>query len=153
MTRARGSGPSILEVASTAGALLACALSGLACARAGSELRRYTYPPGFDYITSQEIEGTMWQIAVLVERLDEILENDDVANAHRVEIRQILTALESASDELKAEGSSSNHPALSQNLDRFRSDIRRARLGVEHDPPSYLRASAIPGACVYCHEG
>jgi hypothetical protein len=123
----------------------------LACANPAAELRKHTYPPDFRYIESQEIEGAMWTLAALAERLHDISSEPADADAHRIEIVGILSNMEALTNSLKRDGIPSNHPRLNRNLDKFRADIQAASRAVEHDPPNYLRAAAIPGACVYCH--
>lgn len=51
-----------------AGLLLASAF--IACADVSSRLRRYTYPPDFNYIAEEQLRSTMWQLARDVRELD-----------------------------------------------------------------------------------
>jgi hypothetical protein len=125
----------------------------LACAENAARIRRHTYPPDFQYLSDQEIQSTMWQVAALTTSLDEIFDNPDLVSARRLEILGLLDQLETSVDALRHEGVSTNHPLINANLDTFREDIEKARRDVAREPPSYLRASAIPGACKYCHGG
>lgn len=133
------------------GALLVAGLLLSSCGGFFDRLRRHTYPPDFRYITQDQLESTMWQLAAQAERLDQITQDPALMDAHRAEIRLILEQMEGTTNQLKTEGTPANHPMINANLDRFRADIRSARRGVEHEPPSYVRAAAIPAACVYCH--
>ena len=39
------------------------------------------------------------------------------------------------------------------NLPNFRQDLRTAREAIERDPPNFLLAGPLTGACIYCHGG
>jgi hypothetical protein len=152
MNRApRSSPPTPLRLLSIAVAIAAATLMLTSCASYLSGLRRHTYPPDFRYITQEQLESTMWQLAAQAERLDQITRDPDRLDPHRDEIRVILEQMERTTNQLKTDRTPANHPMISANLDRFRADIRSARRGVDHEPPNYLRAAAIPSACVYCH--
>jgi len=148
--------PSLISSLRRARIVLALSLGLLAvglfaCNEAATTLRKSTYPPGFRYISPEQIQGTMWQLASLTDRLDRLTDDPARLDANRDEIEQVLRALESAADELKKEGVPANHPLIHANLDAYRGDVRAALRSVEREPPSYLRAAALPGACVYCH--
>jgi hypothetical protein len=144
-----------MSMSKRAAVLLAGASMGLmllgACAEQAAELRKHTYPPDFQYITQDQLQMTMWQLAALTHQLDAMAAQPEHLPAQRFELIQLLTQLERAADDLKAEGVPSNHPLLNAHLDDFRDDIRAARLDVSREPPSFRRASRLTGACVYCH--
>jgi hypothetical protein len=132
-------------------ALVVGSLGQLACADFPADVRRHTYPPNFRYITQDQIQSTMWQLASLVESLEETLSRPHHDDEGRAKITSILAQMEAAVRTLKGEGVPSNHPLVNANLDTFRLDVIEARRAIQREPPSYLRASAIPSACRYCH--
>ncbi len=52
---------------------------------------------------------------------------------------------------LDQSGWPTNHPNVDMNLPGFRRDLKFAREAVEHDPPNFLVAGPVIGACVQCH--
>lgn len=133
------------------GGLLVALGAWVSCADAGRELRKHTYPPDFQYITTDQLHSTMWQLAALTTRLDEMSQQPELLPAQRFELMELLKQLERTAGALKDEGVPSNHPLLNAHLDTFRDDVIAARRDVSRDPPSYRRAMRLPGACVYCH--
>jgi len=123
----------------------------LGCVDTAKQVRQYTYPPDFRYITREELRSTMWQLAYHLRELNQLMRGPDTPEQHRQEIIDQLRAMESAATRLG--GWPSNHPLVEMNLPSFRRDIRTAREAVERDPPDFLLAGAITGACVYCHRG
>ena len=126
-------------------------LSG--CEGAAKQVRQYTYPPDFRYITREELRSTMWQLAYHSRELNQLMRGPDTPQQHRAEIIEQLRAMESAAARLSQSGWPSNHPLIEMNQARFRQDIRTAREAVERDPPNYLLVAPVTGACVYCHGG
>jgi len=123
----------------------------LGCVDTAKQVRQYTYPPDFRYITREELRSTMWQLAYYQRELNQLMRGPDTPAQHRQEIIDQLRAMESAAARLG--GWPSNHPLVEMNLPSFRRDIQTAREAVERDPPNFLLVSAITGACVYCHRG
>ena len=70
-----------------------------------------------------------------------------------IEIIENLQAMERAAGQLDQSGWPTNHPLIDMNLTKFLRDIRFARESVERDPPNFLLAGPLMGACVYCHGG
>ncbi len=105
---------------------------------------------GLQIAGNESTELAMRELAGKVGELDGILrsvrpleafDQDRVAVLLR-EIDELSTGLEQLPP--------GAHPPLA-NLGRLRADVRRAREGVEADPPDYYFAGAVSGACVYCH--
>jgi len=46
---------------------------GAACRGLARRVRPYTYPPGFSYITPEQLRSSMWVLAAEVNELDERL--------------------------------------------------------------------------------
>jgi hypothetical protein len=126
-------------------------LSG--CASFSSWVRQYTYPPDFRYITREQLRSSMWQLARHVRELDRTIRAPERGEQQRGEILEHLRAMEQAADSLNRTGWPSNHPLIDMNLTSFRRDIGLARDAVERDPPNYVLAGSLSGACVYCHRG
>jgi hypothetical protein len=134
----------------------------LACAGA-QEIREYTYPRSFEYISRGEIQTTMGQLAVQVRRLDELLIGTEPRTVEdRVESpvhdgrrqRKVVELLEDMERVARALGTGdvrSNHPRLDEGADPFRERLAAARRAAERDPPNYYLAGTVSGACRYCH--
>jgi hypothetical protein len=126
------------------------------CAGAAEELREYTYPRDFEYVSRGEIRGAMGQLAVHVRRLDALLGDPPSGMprepvALRGEVVRELAALEQAARALGSGDVRSNHPRLDEGADAFRERLAAARRAAERDPPSYYLAGTVSGACRYCH--
>lgn len=125
----------------------------LGCAGAAKQVRQYTYPPDFRYITRDELRSTMWQLAYHSRELNQLMRGPETPQQHRAEIIEQLRAMENAAASLGQSGWPSNHPVIDTNLPNFRRDLRTAREAVEGDSPNFLLVAPVTGACVYCHGG
>jgi hypothetical protein len=114
-------------------------------------VRQYTYPPDFRYIERDQLRSTMWQLAYHSRELNRLLSQAEQQEPDRAEIVAQLRGMEQATEKLNTSGWPSNHPLVAMNLPNFRRDIKFAREAIERDPPNYLLASHISGACAYCH--
>ena len=133
--------------------LLALSTQALACAGFGPWLRQYTYPPDFRYITPEELHSTMWQLAYHSRELHRLMSLSSTPQLYRSDILEQLRGMERAAEKLDQSGWPTNHPLVDMNLANFRRDIRTAREAVEREPPNFLLAGPLTGACVYCHGG
>ena len=59
--------------------------------------------------------------------------------------------MEQAATELNRTGWPSNHSLIDENRSDFLRDIKIAGDSIRHDPPNFLLASSVTGACVSCH--
>jgi hypothetical protein len=142
----------MLMVARSLFAVLAALSLLSACAGFSSWLRRYTYPPGFNYVTSEQLRSTMWQLARDVRELDRTVRQDGaIDETRRAEILRLLASMDEVTGRLSRQGQRSNHPIIDTNLPTFKRDIDLARKAVESTPPNYTLVGLLPGACVYCH--
>jgi len=123
------------------------------CADVARSLRQYTYPPDFRYLTREEVRSAMWQLAYHSRELGRLVRGTDASQHRRSEIIEHLRAMESAAASLDQSGWPSNHPLIDMNLANFRQDMMTAREAVERDPPNFLLAAPLTGACIYCHGG
>jgi len=130
-------------------------LSGTAaCADLAASVRRHTYPPGFQYITREQLESNMWQLAQAVHGLRHALQDPTpIDAARRAEIQRLLRAMDLAARDLSAHGWPTNHPWVDANIDTLRADIAQAERSVAMEPPNYILAGAVSSACLYCHTG
>jgi hypothetical protein len=126
-------------------------LQVLGCADFPGWVRQYTYPPGFHYITDEQLRSTMWRLAFHSRELNRLMISSVTPESHREEILEHLDAMERAGRELNRTGWPSNHPLVDANRSSFLQDIRTAEEAVSRDPPNFLLAGAVSGACVYCH--
>ena len=132
-------------------ALFAFQLMG--CADLTRWVRQYTYPPEFRYIERDEVRSTMRQLAFHARELNRLIQSSDGPQKQRSEIIEHLRAMEEAAEKLDQSGWPTNHPLIDMNLPSFRRDLKFAREAIEREPPNFLLAGPVTGACVYCHGG
>jgi hypothetical protein len=131
---------------------IAALLALCACAGLAREVREYTYPRDFEYLTEGEIHSAMGQLAVHVRALDALLaEGETRGGAQRDEVVELLRAMEQDTRVLGSGDVRSNHPMLDEGIDAFRERVASARREAQADPPSYYLAGTVSGACRYCH--
>jgi hypothetical protein len=141
-----------MTLARTSLASLMVAVVAVACSGWKETLRSGTYPPSFEYISSEQLDSVMWQMARDTRDLEQILaQNGAVSDADRRQVLALLAAVYDESGRLGSEGTRTNHPMLDDDRDRFRADVATARHGVESEPPSYSLARTVSAACVHCH--
>ena len=129
---------------------IAAVLSG--CARFAEWVRQYTYPPNFNYITTEQLRSTMWLLAKDVRELEERVRRPGEFNeVQRAQIISLLASMEDNAASLSRSSLTSNHWIIDVNLPAFRQEVNLARRQVEHDPPSYKLVALLPGACLRCH--
>lgn len=126
-------------------------LSG--CADVARWVRQYTYPPEFRYVEHDEVRATMRELAAHSRQLNQLLHQDEAPRQHRGEIIEHLRAMEQAAEKLDQSGWPTIHPKVDMNLPTFRRDLKFAREAIEREPPNFLLASPVTGACAYCHGG
>jgi hypothetical protein len=133
--------------------LTACvvALQASSCADFAAWVRQYTYPPTFHYITDEQLRSKMWQLAFHSRELRELIASPEKTALHRADVLQHLRVMEQAMIDLNRTGWPSNHPLVDANRSNFLRDIKTAQEAVGHEPPNFLVAGAVSGACVYCH--
>jgi len=125
----------------------------LGCADFAGRFRQYTYPPGFHYITTEQLRSTMWQLAYHSRELNRLMAVSATAESHRAEILAHLESMEQATIELNRTTWPTNHPLIDKNRSNFLRDIKVAEQAIRREPPNFLLASSVTGACIYCHGG
>ncbi|MDO6459478.1 hypothetical protein Q4485_02100 [Granulosicoccaceae sp. 1_MG-2023] len=129
--------------------LLLAAGAGLA---ACAQIRSVTYPAQVRYIDRQEIESTMYAMAVQLHQLDELVAGAASAPAVQPRVVGVLGEINRLASTLGEEGQSTNHPALDAQLDGFLTQVSRARLQAQQEPPNYYEAGRLSGSCSACHQ-
>jgi hypothetical protein len=128
-------------------------LQPFGCAGFAGWVRQYTYPPGFHYISSEQLHSTMWRLAYHSRELRELMASPEELADHRDDVLRHLRIMERATIDLNRTGWPSNHPLIDANRTSFLQDIRIAQEAVSRDPPNFLLVASVSGACAYCHAG
>jgi hypothetical protein len=123
----------------------------LGCADFAGWVRQYTYPPTFHYISTEQLRSTMWRLAYHSREVNQLLRSTGTIESHRKEILEHLEAMARAATELNRTGWPSNHPLIDENRSNFLRDIKMAGDAIRSEPPNFLLAGSVTGACVYCH--
>jgi hypothetical protein len=130
--------------------VIAVQLSG--CSDLARWVRQFTYPPEFRYVERDEVRGIMRVLAAHARAVNQLMmRQDDPPQEHRAEIAEHLRTMEQAAEKLDQSGWPTNHPQVDMNLPTFRRDLKSAREAIEHEPPNYLLAGPVTGACIRCH--
>jgi len=115
-------------------------------------VRRYTYPPDFNYIDARQLDSAMWRMADQVRSLDAALRDVSMPDGKRQKaIVEALDGIAAAGRMLGSDHRTSNHPVLDEHLPQLLDDVAMARDAAADTPPRYALAGAVAGACVYCH--
>lgn len=123
----------------------------MGCADFARWVRQYTYPPEFHYVERDEIRSAMTRLGFHSRALNQLLRSSDDVETNRSEIVAHLKAMDEAAEKLDQSGLPSNHPLIDMNLPRLRRDLKFAQEAIEREPPNFLPAGSVTGACVYCH--
>ncbi len=134
--------------------VLAFSVLAIACkSDVGAEMRKATYPPDFAYISKEQLQSTMWQLARDASEVDRLAAKPaPLSLADRNTLVALLGSMEAEVDHIGAEGKRTNHPMLDEKRDQFRADLVAARRGVESEPPNYTLARTVSTACTRCHQ-
>jgi len=133
-------------------AVVAASATAFACSGPPEAVQPQPPAPAFNYITDEQLESAMWQLASGVKSLEAILGNrGPVTQSQRLEVMRILDQMMAAADDLGPDGVSTNHPRITANLGRFREKLTIARGSVAMEPPRYYLVGALSGACLACH--
>lgn len=122
------------------------------CAEMTPAVRHEIYPPGFDIENGQPLNSRMQQLGVELQRLDLALASpeDEPVNLQQQVIGN-LTEIERIAGFLQVSELASSHPSLSNDMDQFLADVRKARQDASANPPRYYMAGHITGKCINCH--
>lgn len=133
--------------------LICCAILLSACQNDVLDtVRKVTYPPDFNYISSDDLHDTMQSFAWYTTLLDNNLrDTSKVTKEQRLSAIDILGKMEKLSHELGSASLSSNHNIVSLNIDLFRQRIVDARIGLQQEPPNYYLVGSVSAYCLNCH--
>ena len=115
-------------------------------------IRSVTYPPGVHYIDKQEIESTMYSMAVELRQLDALITADTDSSAVQTRVVAVLDEINRLASSLDKDGQASNHPAIDARLGDFLAQVTRASLQAQRVPPNYYEAGRLSGSCSACHQ-
>lgn len=123
------------------------------CNDIAATVRQVTYPPDFTYVTTDELQSRMQQLAYNLQQLDQALA-DETADSPELQqdVAERLRNIERIGSSIQAGEAGSNHPFLEDELAGFLANIRQARMAVARNPPSYYMVGRISGGCVNCHQ-
>ena len=132
--------------------LLAAIFFLTACSVNGNAFPQIANPPAFDYADGEELRSRMHQLAWELQQLDLALVTElDNNPAFQREVTDTLSNIERIAGYLQSGDISSRHTFLEDGMDRFLTDVRRARTDATLGSPRYYMAGRISGACVNCH--
>lgn len=149
-----------IEVRAVKVTLLATALLLSGC----TQIRMLTYPPDFSYLDSASVKGTMHEMAISLQHLDDLVvrtsrEPDDPG--YRDSILAELQTLETLATSISTRSGNAmvdreretltNHLLIDEHIDEFIGQIMHARLLAEADPPNYYGVGQLSGNCNACH--
>ena len=109
-------------------------------------------PPPFDYIDGEELRSGMHQLAFELQQLDMALLDAYVDRpSFQRQIVDSIQNIERIGGYIQETDLAVRHPFLQDDMDRFLSDVNRARMDAERSVPRYYMAGRISGGCINCH--
>jgi hypothetical protein len=115
------------------------------------QLRSFTYPPDFQYITREEIQTTMGGLAAQIVALDAVMGQEaGPGPGDQTRVVEILETMKGLAAELKR-GRRSSHPRIDSAAPLLQEAIDRALSAARSTPPNYYFAGEVSGSCTYCH--
>jgi hypothetical protein len=127
-------------------------LLGLSIIAGCAAVRKVTYPPDFIYLDREQVTSSMAHFSGNLWRIYDILANSEtVLPYQREEIIDLLRDIEKATDQLGAGTPVTSHLLIDENIDQFKSDVRKAREAVEREIPNYFLVGRLSGSCTACH--
>ena len=109
-------------------------------------------PPPFDYVDGEELRSNMHQLAFELQQLDMALLDAYVDRpSFQRQIVNSIQNIERIGGYIQETDLAVRHPFLQDDMDRFLSDVSRARMDAERSVPRYYMAGRISGGCINCH--
>jgi outer membrane murein-binding lipoprotein Lpp len=139
--------PAFRAVASLIAALL---LAG--CSTNSDSFPQIANPPPFNYIDGEQLRSNMHRLAFELQQLDMALIDAYIDRPSFQ--RQIVTGIqniERIGGYIQETDLAVRHPFLQDDMDRFLSNVRRAKMDAERNVPRYYMAGRISGGCINCH--
>ena len=107
-------------------------------------------PPPLDYADGEELRTRMHQLAFAIQRLDVALLNEyDGGAPDQQSVIANLRHIERVGESLQTSDLNSKHPFLVDSMERFLTDVRKAKQDASGN--SYYMAGSIASACDSCH--
>jgi len=132
--------------------IIIATLTLLGCNTASDSFPQIANPPPFDFADGEELRSGMHQLAFELQRLDMSLAEAYVDQpSFQREIVEGIRNIERIASYVRESDLSVRHPFLVGDMDRFLSDVRRARMDAERGVPRYYMAGRISGSCITCH--
>ena len=123
-----------------------------ACSSNSDTFPQIANPPPFDYADGEELRTSMHRLAFELQKLDMSLLDAYVDQpSFQREIVETIQNIERIAGFVQETDLSVRHPFLVDDMDRFLSDVRRAREEANRSVPRYYMAGRISGGCVNCH--
>ena len=123
-----------------------------ACNSNSDSFPQIASPPPFDYIDGEELRSGMHQLAFELQKLDTTLMQAYVDQpSFQREIVENIRNIERIAGYVQETDLAVRHPFLVDDMDRFLSDVRRAREDADRSVPRYYMAGRISGGCIGCH--
>jgi len=142
--------PSKVVVHSIASLVAVFALA--ACSTNSDSFPQIANPPPFDYADGEELRSSMHQLAFELQQLDMALLDAYIDRpSFQRQIVESIQNIERIGGYVQETDLSLRHPFLQDDMDRFLSDVRRARMDAERNVPRYYMAGRISGGCINCH--
>ena len=131
---------------------LIAALTLFGCNANSDSFPQIANPPPFDYIDGEELRSNMHQLAFELQQLDMALLDAYVDRpSFQRQIVDSIQNIERIGGYIQNTDLSTRHPFLIDDMDRFLSDVRRAKMDAERNVPRYYMAGRISGGCINCH--
>ncbi len=109
-------------------------------------------PPPFDYIDGEQLRSNMHKLAFELQQLDMALLDAYVDRpSFQRQIVDNIQNIERIGSYIQETDLAVRHPFLQDDMDRFLSDVRRAKMDAERSTPRYYVAGRISGGCINCH--
>ena len=111
-----------------------------------------SYPTDFASLDNEKVHSAMKNMHSSINKLEQVLNeegsNETICNQCVV---AELNSLMQATKHLGHQAVFSNHRSITDNIDRFRSQIRSAKIDAQKNPPEYAEANQLVTGCLNCH--
>lgn len=132
--------------------LLMLTLALVSCSDLAGTVRKVTYPPGFTYVSRDELDSRMHELAYELQQLDLALAPErDALSEQQQQVVGILRKMERIAGGIQAGEAGSNHPFLQNDMTSFLTILGQARASASMTPPQYFGAGRVSGSCTNCH--
>tara|TARA_B110000858_G_scaffold193601_1_gene246471 strand:+ start:21887 stop:22339 length:453 start_codon:yes stop_codon:yes gene_type:complete len=122
------------------------------CSTNPDSFPRIANPPPFDYVDGEQLRSNMHQLAFELQQLDMALLDAYVDRpSFQRQIVDSIQNIERIGGHIRETDLAIRHPFLQDDMDRFLSDVHRARRDAERSVPRYYMAGRISGGCINCH--